>query len=314
VNRREFIPLAAAGALAGFAGFAGGRKAAPQQDSESYVAIQKAGSYDEDLAEVLKRGFVATCIEVEGKSVLLKPHMAGLTRDEFTNTHASVLAAAFAVLKELGAAQVRIGDASPFHRDSWALAAAAGYRDRIPNFDDVFLDLHGDDVAPVAGFNGSELFLPAEAMRAEMVISVGKLKTDTRYGAALSVTNLLGLIPGSVYGWPEGNTHKLGSPRTATELARFFRRSYAIVDGIVGMEGDGPVKGSAKQAGMVVMGTDLVAVDATCCRLMGIDPGKVEYLSLAADRQGVAAESRIKLVGDSQTIEPVPFRAAKPLA
>jgi uncharacterized protein (DUF362 family) len=74
------------------------------------------------------------------------------------------------------------------------------------------------------------------------------------------------------------------------------------------------VKGSAKQAGMVVMGTDLVAVDATCCRLMGIDPGKVEYLSLAADRQGVAAESRIKLVGDSQTIEPVPFRAAKPLA
>jgi uncharacterized protein (DUF362 family) len=234
-----------------------------------------------------------------------------MTQDEFTNAHPAVLAAAFAVFQELGAARVRIADAPQFHRDTHALATAAGYRGRIPNFDEVFLDLHGDDVVPVAGFNGSELFLPAEALRADLVVSIGKLKTDTRHGAALSVTNLFGLIPGSVYGWPEGNTHKLDTPGTAMELARFFRRSYAIVDGIVGMEGDGPVQGTPKAAGVLVMGPDLVAVDATCCRLMGIDPTGIEYLRLAADRQGVVAEGRIRLVGDAPVVDHVPFRRAK---
>ena len=44
------------------------------------------------------------------------------------------------------------------------------------------------------------------------------------------------------------------------------------------------------------MGRDLVAVDATCCRVLGIDPSKVEYLKLAADREGVIAEDRIQVV------------------
>jgi uncharacterized protein (DUF362 family) len=311
VNRREFIPLAAAGALAGVAGFTGGRRDTPVATEESTVAVQKAPSYREDLAARIERGFVATGLEVAGKNVLLKPHLAGLVQDEFTNTHPAVVGAVFAVLQQMGAAQVRIGDAPEFHRDTYALATAAGYRDRIPNFDDVFVDLHGDDVAPVEGFNGAELFLPTEAMRADLVISVAKLKTDTHFGTALSMTNLFGLIPGSVYGWPEGRAHKLSTAQTATELARFFRRSYAIVDGIVGMEGDGPVNGTPKEAGVLTMGSDLVAVDATCCRLMGLNPKNIEYLKLAADRQGVVAESRIKLVGDSPTVDHVPFRPAK---
>ena len=56
----------------------------------------------------------------------------------------------------------------------------------------------------------------------------------------------------------------------------------AIVDGIVGMEGDGPLNGTAKPVGVLVMGADLVAVDATCCRLMGLPPERVPTLMLAA--------------------------------
>ena len=71
------------------------------------------------------------------------------------------------------------------------------------------------------------------------------------------------------------------------------------VDGIVGMEGNGPIQGTKKQAGVMVMGSDLPAVDATCCRIMGIDPGKVEYLQAASDVLGVTDESRIEQRGEN---------------
>jgi uncharacterized protein (DUF362 family) len=101
-----------------------------------------------------------------------------------------------------------------------------------------------------------------------------------------------------VYGWPKNELHHIGIPRSIVELTRVFRRSFAIVDGIVGMEGNGPIQGTPKPAGVLVMGGDLVAVDATCCRIMGIDAGKVEYLRMAADNLGVVEEGRIEQRGE----------------
>src|SRR5258708_40322461 len=66
------------------------------------------------------------------------------------------------------------------------------------------------------------------------------------------------------------------------KLNRVCSNTFAIIDGVVGMEGNGPIQGTPKPAGVLIMGHDLVAVDATCCRIMGIDPEKVEYLRLAA--------------------------------
>ncbi len=299
MTRREFVPLAAAGLLAGYAGFSGGRKSVPKRDARSVVTLRRVSSYSDDIAGALLEGLRGSGLEVTGKCVLLKPHMAAARTDGFTNTHASVLAAAFAAFQELGASKVLIGDAPEFHRDTWALAQIAGYRDRIPNFDDVFVDLNGDDVSAVEGLAGGEVFLPNTALRADLIVSIAKLKTDSRLGVALSMPNLFGLIPGSVYGWPAEKAHGLGTPRTATELARIFSRSFAIVDGIWGMEGDGPVSGAPKQAGVLAMGADLAAVDATCCRVMGFEPSDFEYLELAANRQGVIDELRIEQRGES---------------
>jgi uncharacterized protein (DUF362 family) len=110
--------------------------------------------------------------------------------------------------------------------------------------------------------------------------------------------NFFGLVPGSVYGWPKNELHYIGIPKSIVELARVFPRSFAIVDGIVGMEGNGPIQGTPKPVGVLVMGSDLPAVDATCCRIMGIDPARVEYLQMAADRLGVIEESRIEQRGE----------------
>lgn len=292
MNRREFIPLLAAGALSGTAGFVGGRRTVPERTTRSTVHLAQARGYRDDLVAPILETLRSSELAIEGKRILLKPHLAGFASDGFTNTHPAVVAAAFAVFQELGAAEIRIGDAPAGHRDTWALAEAAGYPEHIPNFEHVFVDLNGDDVSSIQGFgNGKPLFLPATALRADLIVSIAKLKTDRENGAALTMTNLFGLFPGSVYGWsgagPVGKlAHGLGSPKAAAELTRAFRRSFAIVDGIEAERG----------AGVLAMGKDLVAVDATCCRILGVDPSTVEYLTIAADREGVMAEDRIEVV------------------
>ena len=162
------------------------------------------------------------------------------------------------------------------------------------------MDLNRDNVSPVAGFAGrDQLYFPNTALRADLVVSLAKMKTHQWAGATLSMKNLFGLVPGSVYGWPKNELHQIGIPQSIVELTRIFHRSFAIVDGIVGMEGNGPIQGTPKPAGVLVMGSNLPAVDATCCRIMGIDPDKVEYLRMAAEGSlGNVEESSIEQRGE----------------
>jgi hypothetical protein len=73
---------------------------------------------------------------------------------------------------------------------------------------------------------------------------------------------------------------------------------HAIVDGIVGMEGNGPIQGTPKSAGVLVAGRDPVSVDATCCRIMKINPLQVGYLRLAMAAESFIAESNIQQIGE----------------
>src|SRR5205085_1680258 len=72
----------------------------------------------------------------------------------------------------------------------------------------------------------------------------------------------------------------------------------AIVDGIVGMEGDGPIMGTPRPLGALILGTSFPAVDATCCRLMGIDPRRVGYLASSSGRLGPIAQRHIAQRGE----------------
>jgi uncharacterized protein (DUF362 family) len=129
------------------------------------------------------------------------------------------------------------------------------------------------------------------------VVSIARMKTHHWAGATLSMKNLFGVVPGAVYGWPKNHLHQAGIGPCVAGLNRIFPRRFAIVDGIVGMEGNGPIQGRARPCGVLVMGSDLAAVDATCCRIMDIDPGKIEYLQLASG-QGHVHEPSIEQRGE----------------
>jgi uncharacterized protein (DUF362 family) len=244
---------------------------------------------------------------VKGKRVLLKPNLVEFDATTAINTDPRVIAAAYEVMRTLGAAEVWIGEGPGHRRDTYDLADQAQYFEAIPNFERLFTDLNRDDVTPVANFAGERRFyFPNTAMRADLIVSLAKMKTHHWAGATLSMKNLFGLVPGSVYGWPKNKLHFIGIDEAIVALNRTFRKKFAIVDGIVGMEGNGPIQGRPKNAGVLVMGADLVAVDSTCCRIMGIDPEKVEFLRLAADMGHVRA-NRIEQRGERVETMRAPF-------
>jgi uncharacterized protein (DUF362 family) len=307
-NRREFLAVAGAGAMAGYAGYAGGRETRRKPEAQlplagqtSNVAIVKAASYSHDLANAMLRGIIECGLDVAGKSVLLKPNFVEFDPRTCINTDVAVVATALEVFRSLGASEVKIGEGPGHRRDTFAIAELTRYRSEIPDFDDVFVDLNRDDVSPIQGFaDRGEFYFPNTVLAADLIVSLAKMKTHHWAGATLSMKNFFGLVPGSIYGWPKNELHHIGIPTSIVELTRLFGpKSFALVDGIMGMEGNGPIQGTPKPVGVMVMGSDLPAVDATCCRIMGIDPARVEYLQRAADRLGITDAARIEQRGES---------------
>jgi uncharacterized protein (DUF362 family) len=298
-TRRDLVPLAGAGLLAGYAALDAKKTPPRRMTGSAAVAVVKAPSYSVDLAQRMLEGVRECGLDVRGQKILLKPNLVEFDPNTCINTNVAVIAAAYEVFKTMGASEVVIGEGPGHRRDTYALAELARYRSEIPGFDSLFVDLNRDDVSPVQGFaDRGEIYLPNTALRADLIVSLAKMKTHHWAGATLSMKNFFGLVPGSVYGWPKNELHQVGIPESIIALNRIFRRSFAIVDGIVGMEGNGPIQGTPKAAGVLVMGSDLPAVDSTCCRIMGIDPGKIEYLAMAGDDLGITQESRIEQRGE----------------
>jgi uncharacterized protein (DUF362 family) len=276
VDRRHFFVSAATAASAGCAR----NPLARRPQGPSPVAILKATSYSLELTGLLLRGLAECGLAVKGKSVLVKPNFVEFSRETAINTHPALVAAAVMAFEKLGASMVRVAEGPGHRRDTIGLAEEAGFREAIPGFDGRFIDLNRDDVAKVRGFD-DHIYLPESTLAADLVVSMPKLKTHHWAGATLSMKNFFGVVPGSIYGWPKNMLHHYGIPESIVELSRIYRRTFAIVDGITGMDGNGPIQGKPRQAGVVVMGADLAAVDSTCCRVMGIDPEKIRYLQLA---------------------------------
>lgn len=291
VSRRRFLAGAAIAAQSAC-------RQATSPAGLSAVAVLKAASYEADLAALLLEGLKLCRLDVRGKRLLLKPNLVEFDSTTSINTHAALLAAAAEVFRGLGA-EVRIGEGPGHRRDTLYLAGEARYRSLMPRFDDRFVDLNRDDVADAGTFGDQpRIYLPRTALDADLIVSMPKMKAHHWAGATLSMKNLFGLVPGAVYGWPKNFLHYVGIDRSIVELNRIFRKTFAIVDGIVGMEGNGPIQGAPKRAGVLVMGRDLVAVDATCCRIMGIDPAKLLYLRQAA-HLGNFDPARIEQLGES---------------
>lgn len=112
-------------------------------------------------------------------------------------------------------------------------------------------------------------------LRATKIISIAKLKTHSQQKITCNMKNLFGLLPEKY----KSKYHPFMS-EVLVDLAEFYK-PFCIVDGIVGMEGSGPSDGERKEAGVIIVGSNPVAVDAAAARLMGFNPGSIPNLNYA---------------------------------
>ena len=152
-----------------------------------------------------------------------------------------------------------------------------------------------------------DLWLSRSVLASDFVVSMPNVKTHHWAGVTLSLKNMFGIVPGSCYGWPKNVLHWAGIDRAILDLNAAAWPDFAIVDGITGMEGNGPIQGTSKAAGVLVLGDDAVAVDATCCRVMGLNPGRVRYLARAGTLLGHIEEDRIDQRGENIASVRTPF-------
>lgn len=295
--------LAGAGVLAaGSVGAAGWRITS---QPKARVMTIRAPTYDVDLADLILRGiraFPRTVARAKGARVVLKPNLVEYNPDRPINTDPRVVAAAAAAFLELGAKSVVVAEGPGHRRDTELLVEASGLGAHLDRMRLPFVDLNVDQVdevkLPLDVTGLGRLSIGQTVTRADLLVSIAKLKTHHWAGATLTMKNLFGTVPGAVYGWPKNPLHWAGIDASIVELWSALQPGFGIIDGIVGMEGDGPIMGTPRNTGALIMGDNLPAVDATAARMMGLYADALRYLDQASWLGGTVHPLRIERVGD----------------
>jgi uncharacterized protein (DUF362 family) len=211
--------------------------------------------------------------------------------------------AVIALCKKEGAAEIIVAEGPGHWRNVHFLVKESGLGAVLDKHGVKFVDINHDEPVKVLNLGRltrlDHLYMSRTVLQADVLISLPKLKTHHWAGVTLSMKNLFGTLPGICYGWPKNELHWRGIPNSIVDINCTRGPNLAIIDGIVGMEGDGPLHGTAKHVGALIMGVDPVAVDATGARLMGIPPERIPTLVYgAARRVGRIAEAEIPQLGE----------------
>ena len=252
------------------------------------VAIIPCPSYDDEkLLNAIKLGWQKTKPPiVKNKRVVIKPNLVEFSVKRPINTDVRLVKALVRFLQELGAREVIIAEGPGHRRDTEAVWRKAGYFDLKNEFNIPLIDLNYDDLQVIKTVSYKDsliknLYLPKTILSADVIISVPKMKTHHWVGVTLSLKNMIGIVPGIKYGWPKNIIHWNKIEKSIVEINATIPTHYTVVDGVLGMDGDGPIMGSPKKVGALVMGNNALSVDATSARIMGLEPNKINYFQTA---------------------------------
>ncbi|MEX0983740.1 MAG: DUF362 domain-containing protein [Actinomycetota bacterium] len=269
---------------------------------EARVAVLGASSYTPDLSRLLQDGLSAIGVDVRGASVLLKPNLVEYDPGTSINTDPRIVAAAVLAFRRLGAVAVTVGEGPGHRRDTMYVVERSGLADALRGVDAPFVDLNVDavDAVPLSSSYTTlrELWLPRSVTRADIVVSMPKMKTHHWAGVTLSLKNCFGCVPSRIYGWPKNVLHYAGIDGSILDVAAAVRPDLAIVDGIVAMEGNGPISGTPVSLGAIVVADDPVAADVVSAGIMGMDPERIAYLAEAGRFLGQSDRDRITMRGE----------------
>jgi uncharacterized protein (DUF362 family) len=268
------------------------------------VSISKCNSYD--TKEV--QGAVDSCLDkLGGLSSLIKPDDRVLIKpniliakppEEAVTTHPALIEAIIMAIKKAGAVPL-VGD-SP-----GGLVGNVGEHWKVTGIEEVCNRLNVE----ILNFESSGVYekrideshyhIAKPVLDADFIINAPKIKTHGLTILTCAIKNMYGTIPGLT----KVNYHK-EAPKPSdfadlvVDIFALSKPGLNIVDGIIGMDGNGPSAGNPKEMGLILASTDAIAVDSLICQILGKNPLKVPTNKNAYERElGEADINKIKVLG-----------------
>ncbi|BAU11862.1 hypothetical protein LEP3755_23650 [Leptolyngbya sp. NIES-3755] len=246
----------------------------------SAVSLLRATSYDltelraalETLLEPL--GGMSTIVK-PGDRVLLKPNLlTGARPGKECVTRPEIVYCVAKMVQEAGGKPF-LGD-SPAFGSAQGVAKASGYLPLIESIDLPIVEFKGKRYETI-GEEFNHLLLCKEAIEADVVINLPKVKSHMQLTVTMGVKNLFGCVPGKMKAWwhMEAGKDQSRFGTMLVETARTIDPDLTIVDGIIGHEGNGPSGGEPRELGVLGASRDVFALDRSIVEILRVDPATV---------------------------------------
>jgi len=146
---------------------------------------------------------------------------------------------------------------------------------------------------PVAGGKTLDSIEVARIATESAIISAAKLKTHAETWVTLGMKNMFGMLTTK---W-KARYHISGMHKVVHDICLALPPQLTVIDGFVAMEGRGPVHGTPVKMDTIIAGADVVATDATACRVMGFTPEEVKHIAWG-HQSGIGDMENVEVVGD----------------
>lgn len=273
------------------------------------VALLKCTDYDvHNIEKKLREGFellggtsFLRALIPENSSVLLKPNFLSVVeRGSPVITHYAMFEAVVRIVKEYSN-NIAFGD-SPGSGDGRKAAERSGLMEVANRYDVSFVDFNEEVHVEL---NNPLMYkfwnVARAAYESDVVITLPKLKTHAMMYYTGAIKNQFGCIPGSQKAsWHTKLPDAVNFSKMLLDLNSVVKTSFAILDGIIAMEGNGPRNGTPKKMDTIIMGQSLTAVDSTAVRLIGYgDVLAIPHLKVAhGTKWGVVMPEEIEVLGE----------------
>jgi len=240
-----------------------------------------------------------------GDRVLLKPNLLmGRPAEKHVNTHPEVVRAVIKLVKKAGGKPI-VGDspALPASGNAVKVAIKCGIADVAKKEGVEVVDFNNPvEVDSLSGAQFKKFKIDRLVLDSDVIINLPKLKSHGQMTLTMGVKNIFGVVPGtrkSQWHFAAG-TDRLNFARMLVDLYRRVAPQLTLMDGIIGMHGNGPQSGDPKRIGLIMASEDAVALDVVACRVVGLERTRMPT-TLAAEEMGVGQThiKNISIAGES---------------
>lgn len=268
------------------------------------VAVVKMDGISEDLIGKSVRNLlkILSCDDdlSDVKDAVIKPNLCS-EKDWTTGTTTCpvIIREVATWLLDHGVNRITVADGSVVGKDTFEVMEKTGVMDVVEELNLNAVDLNKDDTVKVkvpSPIVHKEIQLARTPLEADYMVNIPVMKTHICTGVTLSIKNLKGLLPPA---WKK-RFHFMGLDGSLADLASVVSPDLNILDGTVGMEGQGPITGIPKNAGLLMGSKNHLTLDVAASRIMGFDPAEIRHLVLYAESTGInISEFTPHVIGDT---------------